>query len=148
MAGNQKHWLTLCRVLEVPALAEDPRFITNTDRVKNKAELHALLDNILKTRTRTEWGHRLLDADLPFAPVNRIDEIVGDPQVLSRDMVQELDHPKHGRMNFTGFPAKLSETPLEFRQFPPEVGQHTDEVLGALGYSRDDIATFRKAGTV
>lgn len=148
MTGNQKQWHALCKTLDMQGLAEDPRFFTNTDRVNNKEVLHALINDILKTKTRIEWGHRFLDADLPYAPVNGIDEIVNEPQLLHRDMVLEYEHPTLGTMKFTGFPVKLSETPLEFRQFPPAVGQHTEEILHELGFAADEVQAFKSSGTV
>ncbi len=148
MAGNQKHWLALCDVLEAPELKEDARFLTNTDRVANKVVLHQILDRLLLTRSRAEWGHRMVAADIPYSPVNEVDEVLQEPQALHRQMVVEQPHPQLGTMKFTGFPVKLSETPMQFRSLPPGVGEHSDEILAELGFAANEIAELRACGAV
>lgn len=148
-AGNDKLWAKLCQILGVPELIEDPRFKTNPLRVRNRKECIAALAPILATRTRDEWI-RLLNAEgIPCAPINTMDEVFSDPQVLHRKMLVEVDHPTAGKIKLAGIPAKYSETEAVIRRPPPLLGEHTEEVLtGVLGYERGRIEEFRAKGVI
>lgn len=84
----------------------------------------------------------------PCAPINTVDRALGDPQVLARGMVIEVNHPTAGRLKLPGPPYKLSETSASVLTPPPLLGQHTDEILGELGFSPAEIQNFRLWGTV
>jgi crotonobetainyl-CoA:carnitine CoA-transferase CaiB-like acyl-CoA transferase len=145
---NEKFWALLCELLGIRDLTDDPRYRTNPDRVRNRDSLLPVLENKFLARPGEEWLERLQTAGIPCAPINTVDRALSDPQVLSRGMVVEVDHPKAGRLTLPGPPYKLSETPASVRTAPPMLGQHTEEILAELGYSPTDIGHLRRTGTV
>lgn len=138
----------LCRAIGRPELAEDPRFARLELQVLNQYQLYPALEEVFVSRTTEEWLQVLEAADIPCAPVNTIDKVLGDPQVLDRDMVVDVEHAKGGTVRLVGNPVKMSGTPADVRtQFttPPLLGQHMEEVLiGLLHYSQGQIADLRR----
>ncbi len=148
-AGNDSLYQRFCKAVGHPEWAEDPRFLTNLDRVKNRDELEGMIQEVIQTRTADEWFEIISGAGVPCGPVNTIDKTLQDPQVLHRNMVEEVDHPTAGRVKLTGLPVKFSETPAEIRLPPPTLGLHTDEVLqNVLGYDGGRIASLRSGGVI
>lgn len=111
-------------------------------------EVHSAIKETFLTKTRDEWFQIMKDADTCVSPVLELDEVVNDPQLLSRDMFPEFDHPTEGKVRQLGMPIKLSETPAKFRGFAPLIGQHTEEVLQGLGYTKNQIEEMRKSGAI
>jgi formyl-CoA transferase len=143
--GNDALWQKFCRVLGVPALADDPRFRTNPLRVEHREECLAILAPIIRTRTRDEWIERLNAEGIPCSPINAMDEVFRDPQVLHREMLVEMHHSSGQKVRMVGIPVKYSETRAAIRRLPPRLGEHTDEVLAeVLGCSCDQIAGLRE----
>lgn len=138
---------TLSKVLGLPNLAEDPRFDTFWKRVNNRAEMDAVLEGALATKTTAEWMEVMEKADLWVAPVQTFPETFRDPQVLHNNMVLTVDSPA-GPLKLPGFPYKLSKTPAQVRLPPPQLGQHTEEILQAAGYTAADIQAFREAEVI
>jgi crotonobetainyl-CoA:carnitine CoA-transferase CaiB-like acyl-CoA transferase len=148
-AGNDSLYQRFCAAVGHPEWAEDPRFLTNPDRVKHRDVLEGMIQEILQTRTAEEWFHVLSKAGVPCGPVNTLDRTFQDPQVLHRDMVHEIDHATAGRIKLTGLPVKFGDTPAEIRIPPPTLGQHTDEVLeNLLGYDGNRIKNLRSGGMI
>jgi crotonobetainyl-CoA:carnitine CoA-transferase CaiB-like acyl-CoA transferase len=148
-AGNERLWKVLCEALGAPEWADDPRFSSNAGRVQHREELVRLIEERLATRGRDEWIRRLAAAGLPTGPINSVDQVFEDPQVLHRGMVQEVDHPTSGRIRLVGIPVKFSDSPGAISLAPPLLGQHTAEVLRKLlGYTPDDVEDLRRAGVV
>ena len=148
-AGNDELFRKLCNVLDIPELAEDTRFKTNPDRVKHRDALEEILQERLKTKTAAEWFQILSSAGVPCGPVNTLDRVFQDPQVLHRKMVEEIDHPRAGRIRLVGLPVKFTDTPAEIRTPPPVLGEHTQEVLqGLLGYDPARIEKLRAEGAI
>jgi crotonobetainyl-CoA:carnitine CoA-transferase CaiB-like acyl-CoA transferase len=147
--GNDALFAKLCRVLEIPEISEDPRFKTNPLRVKNRKECIGVLAPILKTKARDEWI-RLLNAEsIPCTPINTMDEVFRDPQVLYRNMLVEVDHPKAGKIKMAGIPVKYSGAETAIRRPPPVLGEHTREVLGEiLGYDDTKFEELKSAGVI
>jgi len=146
--ANQANWERIVKVIGAPALAADPRFRTNADRMKNLDALVALIGERLRAKTSAEWLSAFDAEGVPAGPVNRVGDMLSDPQVLARDMVVEVDHPTAGRVKALGNPIKFSATPGEVRRAAPLLGQHTREVLEELGYSAAEISSLIDGGAV
>src|SRR5581483_5904304 len=128
-AGNDGQFRGVCRAVEHPEWAEDPRFRTNSDRVRERPVLVPMLAEVFRTRDAEEWVARLLAEGVPSGPINTLDQVFSDPQVLAREMLVEVPHPTIGTVRLAGIPFKLSETRPAVRRHPPLLGEHTDEVL-------------------
>jgi CoA:oxalate CoA-transferase len=134
--------------LDLADLLEKPEFADNAARMKNREALRALIDQKIGADTVEAWIERLNRAGVPCGRVMSLADVFADPQVLSQEMVVEIDHPGHGPVRMTGFPVRLSETPARLRHPAPALGEHTDQVLQGLGYSADRIAALRTNGIV
>src|SRR5881409_1324918 len=142
----EKFWAGFCRAIDRPDLQHDPRFDRNAERVANRALLIPPLEALFRTRPVGEWLARLQQERVPAAPINRLDQVLGDPQVLQRQMVVTMDHPRHGPLPALGTPVKVDGR-LELEVEPaPVLGQHTGELLrGLLGYPDERLAALRDA---
>jgi crotonobetainyl-CoA:carnitine CoA-transferase CaiB-like acyl-CoA transferase len=147
-SGNDGQVRRLAEVISRPELAEDARFRSNQDRVAHRRELLDVLEAEFRKWPAIELCRRLWDAGVPAGPVNSIDEVYADPQVLHREMLQEFPHPglASGSVRFAGFAAKLGDTPATVRRHPPMLGEHTFEILGELGFSPRAIQGLIHAG--
>jgi formyl-CoA transferase len=148
--GNEAQWQRLCRdVLDRPDLADDPRFSTNAGRVKHREALVSALQEAFLKRSVDEWLARLNAAQIPCGPVQTVDQVLADAQVLARRMLCEVEHPAAGRLSLVASPLKLSATPPAPPSAPPLLGEHTEEVLcRLLDYSVEDVARLRENGVV
>lgn len=149
--GNDSQFVKFCAFAGRPDLAEDPRFTTNELRVRNRKALYDLLPEITRTKTQAEWVDGLAKLGVPCSPVNTVDQVFADPQVRSRGMQISLPHPLAGKgsVDLIGNPIKFSETPVDYRQPPPTLGQHTDEVLRELLDLPDtELAELRGRGVI
>jgi formyl-CoA transferase len=132
-ANNQKLWGLLCRVLDAPELAEDPRFVDNNSRMDHRGELVAELERRFARQTTDAWVEQLLDAGVPAGPIRDYKQVLrDDPHVKARDMIATFEHPVEGTTSVLASPIKLSATPPRVSSPPPLLGQHTDEVLAEL----------------
>jgi len=139
-AGNDKLFESLCELLELNC-ASDERFATNPARQANYAELRPLLAERFKTKTCVEWQKLFDQAGIPNGPINTVDKVVVNEQILARNMIVEVDHPVAGVTRIPGIPVKLSRTPGEIRFAAPLLGADTEALLsGVLGYSAEKIA--------
>lgn len=146
-ALEEKFWRNLCRELGLTDLDNEP--MPTGERWEQKWEdVRQRMQAIFLTRTRNEWLELLGDKEICFGPVYDLEEVFHDPQVLHRQMVYEADHPGVGPVKHVGNPVKLSDTPPEYRTPAPGLGQHTEEVLLEVGYSREEIAAFRAEAVV
>ena len=146
--ANQANWERIVKVIGRPELAGDARFKTNGDRMRNLAELTPLIAESLRARPSADWIREFEAAGVPAGPVNKIGDMLADPQVQAREMVVEVDHPRAGRVKALGSPIKFSDTPGAIRRPAPLLGEHTLEVLGALGYSGAEIERLKGEGAV
>jgi formyl-CoA transferase len=147
-ADQQHHWKIFCELAGLMHLVDDPRFATNSDRVRNLDTLQAAMEAVLTQKTTAAWNDLLVAAGVPCGPVYHYDQVFSDPQVRHRQMAVEVDHPKAGRITITNTPLKLSRTPGQVRLPAPTLGQHTDEILRRLGYDEAAIATYHAEGVV
>jgi len=143
-------WENFCRAIGRPDFARFARQPDQFVRVANTEEEAARreVEAIIRTRTRDEWFDLLAKADVCVGKVYDVDEMVQDPQVVHRRMVIEVEHPVHGTIRQFGVALKLSETPGAVVRAAPHRGEHTDEVLGALGLGADEIRALRQRRVV
>jgi crotonobetainyl-CoA:carnitine CoA-transferase CaiB-like acyl-CoA transferase len=147
-ANNQRLWTALCRALERTDLLADERFSTNTARMRNRVELTAELESVLQQRGTQEWVELLLLQGIPAGPIQDYAQACADPHTLARDMVITMDHPVEGTIRGLGIPIKMSGTPGSIRYPAPLLGQHTDELLEAAGFTAEESRDLRKVGAV
>lgn len=142
-------WRRVCRALELSdQIADDERFVTIESLREHPDESYAVLKEAFSRFERADVLERLAAQDVLAVQVNDYPGVFCDPQVIHNQLILEAEHPEAGPMKFVGFPIKLSDTPAVLDRLPPTVGQHTDAVLSAAGYTPDEIAELRAAGAV
>ncbi|WP_027897558.1 CaiB/BaiF CoA transferase family protein [Zestomonas thermotolerans] len=147
--GNDGQFRKFCEVAGIPALADDPRFVTNAARVANRAELIPLLRQATVFKSTAEWIRLLEAAGVPCGPINDLAQVFADPQVQARGLRLELPHPQVGVVPSVASPLRLSASPVEYRHAAPRLGEHTEAVLGGLlGLDAARIAELRAARVV
>jgi len=145
--GNDKLFRNLCKALGREGLATDPRFRNNSQRIIHRDELVTTIEEIFLTKTRDEWIRILIAADVPTGPVYSMNELFNDPQVKDREMLQEFEHPRFGKIRQIGIPMKFSVNQPEIKSLPPVLGEHTSEVLQTLlGYSDESLRHLKEEG--
>lgn len=147
--ANQKLWVSFCKLVGRESWIDDPRFETNPKRVENRDVLIPLIARVMADKTCDEWVKLFVEASIPCGPVNTMESLFGDPQVLHRSMLAEVPHPTIGTLRLAGIPLKYSETPAVIRLAPPLLGEHTDQILAdVLGYGPEEIARLREQGAI
>jgi crotonobetainyl-CoA:carnitine CoA-transferase CaiB-like acyl-CoA transferase len=147
--GNDSQYAKFCAVAGRPDLAADPRYITNQDRVRHRAELVPLLEAIMKTRTKADWLAALEAAKVPCGAINNLAEVFADPQVQERGMVTEWAHPFKDGLRLVASPMKLSATPVRTDLPPPLLGQHTTQVLrDVLNYPDEKLSDLKEGKVI
>ena len=146
--GNDEQWQRFCRIAGLFEAAADARFTTNESRVRHCEALTAIVAGVMHQRTRAEWTTALVPAGVPCGPVRAVDEVLADPQLAAREMVQYVNHATAGSIPLLGFPIKLSATPGAIRRAPPTLGQDTEAVLRELGFDGEEIDALRASGAI
>jgi|SRR5579875_593783 len=147
--GNDKLWTDFCKEIGHEEWSTDPRFRTNPDRMNHKPELLPLLDELFATQRAEHWLDAARKAGVPAGPILQISEVVSNPHVLARGMVTEVDNPRTGKkLKQLGTPVKFSKSRTSIRMAPPGLGEHSEEVLGELGYSKDRIEELRRGSII
>ena len=147
-AVSDAEWLGLARATEHPEWLEDPRFATPAGRLAHMKERLDLMAEALRARPSADWLQRLDAEGVPCAPILTRGEVLTHPQVAANDLIVESVHPHAGPMRQTRPAARFDATPATIRRPAPMLGEHTDEVLGELGLSRDQITALREATAV
>ncbi|XP_075349690.1 succinyl-CoA:glutarate CoA-transferase isoform X1 [Mycteria americana] len=148
-AGNDQQFVTVCKILNLPEVSKDSRYKTNTLRVQNRKELIDILSTRFSEKATIEWLHLFEGSGVPYGPINNMQQVFSDPQVLHNGLVMEMNHPTAGRIAVPGPGVRYSEFAVSHPKPPPLVGQHTVEILkGMLGYEDDAIEELLRTGAV
>ena len=151
-AESERHWPGIVQALGDPALATDERFATPRERRRNAEALVAAIDALVATRSRDEWAETFRRDDVWWAPVNSVDDLLHDPQVLACGAFVKVPvaegQAAPASFNGVATPVDFSRTPAGPAGPPPRVGAHADALLESLGLSRDDVARLRSTGVL
>jgi formyl-CoA transferase len=147
--GSDNQYHRFCEIVNRPDLWENEHFRTNAGRVQQRETLIPILQNLFQERTTVEWIDLCVKHNIPIGPINDVPTVLADPQVISRGMVQEIEHPILGTIQQLGPVAKFSKTPAELRSAPPLLGEHTESILrDEIGYRDSHIAQLRADGVI
>ncbi|MXP63262.1 CoA transferase [Roseomonas sp. M0104] len=146
--GNDPTFERFCKSFALEHLLADARYATNAARVQNRALVTETLTEVTRTMPTKEWIARLEALKIGCGPINTLKDVFADPHVLARDMLKEMPHASGETVTVIANPVKLSATPPDYRSAPPVLGEHSDAVLGSLGYSAGQIAALREKGIV
>jgi crotonobetainyl-CoA:carnitine CoA-transferase CaiB-like acyl-CoA transferase len=150
VAHQNHHFESFCQAIGKPEWAKDPRFATRAARLENKSILVPMIESHLQTRPCDEWLEAIQKAGVPAGPINALDRVFSDPQVLAREMVVEIEGPDDkGKIKTLGNPLKMEGTPIKKFSRPPQLGEHTREFLSTiLGYSPEKIEALSQKGII
>jgi crotonobetainyl-CoA:carnitine CoA-transferase CaiB-like acyl-CoA transferase len=143
-----RYWPKICKALGIEDVQHNPRFNSIEARGRNAKELVAILDQRFATKTRDEWIQILKEESCIFTPIQTPLEVSNDPQAFANNYFIDVQHPEWGGIKMVGFPWDFSETPASWRREAPAFGQHSEEILLELGYTRDDIAHLKEEGVI
>jgi formyl-CoA transferase len=147
--GNDAQFVRFCEVAGKTEWARDPRFAANAERVRRRDELVPMIEAVLRTRAQASWLAALESVGVPCGPINRLDQVFADPQLLARGMRIDLPHPLSRTVPQVGNPLHFSATPVAYTQAPPLLGEHTTAVLSQrLGLSAESLADLAARGIV
>jgi CoA:oxalate CoA-transferase len=147
-ASTDEQFNNLCDAVGLTNVKNDKRLLTKRDRVQNVSVINELFGNLFAEKPKEYWIELLERHNVPCGPINNIKEMVESPQVEARGMIIELDHEKAGRIKMAGSPIKASLTPLSAQCAPPLLGQDTESILSQLGYSPEEVNTFKAEGDI
>lgn len=147
-ASGQRMWTRLGKALGLDHLLEDSRFIDGKSRLKNKAELNALISEVSRTKPSAYWIEHLTEASVPCGPINTIDQVFDDPQVQHLNLTPSVSHDQLGELHLVGSPFSLDGQRYGVHQAAPERGEHTDEILGELGLDPEEISELHQQNVV
>lgn len=146
--GNDTQFARLCAVAGRAEVALDPRYATNQQRVANRVDLIALLRAVTVTRPTSQWVIQLEEVGVPCGPINTIDAVFDDVQVVARGMRVNIAHSQAGEISLVANPLRLSQTPVTYRSAPPVLGADTQDVLSKLGMNQAEIHALSARGIV
>ena len=147
--GNDGQFRHFVKAGDRELLADDPRFATNPARIEYRDALIPLLAAMVKEKTKVEWISLLESVGVPCGPINNLQEVFENEQVIARGIQLNVPHPTAGSMKLVASPMRLSKTPVTVRMPPPLLGEHTEEILGVtLHYTHEQIAQLRSKGII
>lgn len=147
VTGGQM-WQRFCSALGLDELFDHPDYDSEEKRSTNRDALNARIDAVIRSRSSEHWVEALNGAGVPCGPIYGIDETFADPQVRHLQMPQPVTSQTLGTFELVGQPVQLERTPSRLAVAPPECGEHTDEILADLGYSKDQIAELRERDAI
>ena len=142
--GSERLWERFCKAMNLERLFDDPHYAQNGDRVRNRPQLVPLLQEEFLRKPVSVWVRQLEEGGVPCGPINQLSDVFADPQVLARNMLVEIPHPTLGKIKQAGIPIKFSKTEGAIDRHPPQLGEHTQEVLTQLGYSQEDLERLKQ----
>ncbi|MDH3230666.1 MAG: CoA transferase [Alphaproteobacteria bacterium] len=151
VVGNDEQFRRFCEIAECDELVQDARFQTNEMRVRNRGELAQILEPILAARPSAFWLKELEAQNIGCGPINNLEQVFNDPQVIAREMVHEMRHSANGgtTARLLASPMKMSGTPVTYRHAPPLLGEHTAEVMSdILGLDDSEIEELCDLGVI
>ena len=147
-ATSNKNFKIFCKLIERETMAADPRFASTALRRQNKEAMNEMIAAALQARTTGEWFELLVAAGLPCGPVYNIKQAFADPQVEALRLKRSVVHPRLGELDLVAQPCEITGFDREIRTATPDLGEHTHEILGSLGYSAEDIEKLKVARAI
>ena len=146
--GNEAQWRRLCQVAGLHEIVDHPDFATNADRVANRERIVAIFQECVAQKTVQEWLTLCESAGVPCSPIHTLDQALEHPQVFSRKLMAESDHPVLGRIANVGLPVRFDGAPRTTTRTPPLLGEHNIEILREAGYSQAEIDALHSSGAL
>ena len=146
--GNNKLWLLFCNAVERQDLASNPAFQTNPARRENYLALMEILRPLIASQSRAHWERVFVQAGVPFAPINNLQELSVHPQIAASNIIQEYDSAEFGKLNTVARAVRFNGQISPVGTPPPGLGEHTRAVLREAGFSDDDIDAYQRAGSI
>jgi crotonobetainyl-CoA:carnitine CoA-transferase CaiB-like acyl-CoA transferase len=143
---SDQFWPRLCKALERPDLVDHPHMASNSVRTQHRQEVVDAVASVMATKPTAHWVERFVSCDVPHAPVNELEEVFDDAQVIHNEMLLELQHPRFGPYKVVNNPVHLSRTPAQPWGHSPSPGEHSVEILQELGFDDDRIAELQLEG--
>lgn len=147
-SGTDAHFASLSKVMGMPELAQDPRFIHTEDRKTNADELKAIINNWGSDKTAVECVDLILESGVPAGPIFDMKDVYENEHIRAREMFVKVNHPEAGELTVIGNPIKMSEYPVLYKTAAPDAGQNDDEIFGALGYSQEKLKEYKEKGAL
>lgn len=147
-AGNNRLFKNLCHALNMPQLLEDPRFETNSTRVQNRYELHRIIEECTLEYEVDDLVHLLEEYNVPSSPINTLDRVLRDEQVNALQMIKSIEDFRVSDFRIVDLPFRINEERGNLQSLPPLLGQHTEEILESLNYSKDEMERLKSQSIV
>jgi len=148
MTNAQTYWPEFCQVIKRPELEDDPKYSTADARQNNAVELIKIIEDIFVSKTYIEWVEILSKYKVIWSPICTPLEVIHDEQAIANDFFVELDHTEYGKIKVLNNPIKLSRSPAGNKNRAPKLGEHSDELLKALGYKPEEVKRMKNAGII
>lgn len=146
--GTPSLWASFCDAIDMPSLADDPRFIDNPKRMQHREALTNILNEVFRKRTRTDWEVIMEQHGVPVSSILTPKQAFEQAEKDHLSVVADVEHPIYGPLKVLGYGPKLSATPAQIKCSAPCLGQDTDQILASVGYSEADIHSFEEKGII
>lgn len=141
---EEKYWPGFCEVTGQTDILSDPRFKDNAGRIANCPELVEIFDKVFASKTQEEWMKIFQKSGMMFSPIYRNNDVLNDEQALVNNYLVDFEHPVLGKMKVPGYPIHFSENSAGIQSSAPTLGEHTDHILGQMGFTDEEIQKFRE----